>query len=318
MLIPINAAPPRSIRCRSKCEERSLLVYLDLMLESTVHKSRVTFCGINALHESSRTMYILNEKTWSVGDSAPPSERRRPCCCHVSAPIARIDNDSFICSEAKFTSESVKVMNTIHTWLATLSIEKKKSKHRTWSFSGAKPLHRCYRSISVVGWTCHFFTISGLSPVLLLNRQGQTLTFSSSSSSSSLMHLSYRSSSAVQLFLHALSHLAENMCSGLLCELLWCDFGTENTTFWQLADELQPFFFQRIFQMGSWVSSVQSFTAAHECTADTLQRTLLFSFDFVLLWLWIPLITRSFPTSAFCSFFPLCISFRPGLYITDL
>lgn len=248
MLIPINAAPPRSIRCRSKCEERSLLVYLDLMLESTMHKSRVTFCGIHALHESSRTMYILNEKTWSVGDSAPPSERRRPCCCHVSAPIARIDNDSFICSEAKFTSESVKVMNTIHTWLATLSIEKKKSKHRTWSFSGAKPLHRCYRSISVVGWTCHFFTISGLSPVLLLNRQGQTLTFSSSSSSSSLMHLSYRSSSAVQLFLHALSHLAENMCSGLLCELLWCDFGTENTTFWQLADELQPFFFKEYFK----------------------------------------------------------------------
>lgn len=100
MLIPINAAPPRSIRCRSKCEERSLLVYLDLMLESTMHKSRVTFCGIHALHESSRTMYILNEKTWSVGDSAPPSERRRPCCYHVSAPIARIDNDSFICSEA--------------------------------------------------------------------------------------------------------------------------------------------------------------------------------------------------------------------------
>lgn len=67
-----------------------------------MHKSRVTFCGINALHESSSTMYILNEKTWSVisGRPAPPSEPRRPCCCHVSAPIAQINNDSFICSEA--------------------------------------------------------------------------------------------------------------------------------------------------------------------------------------------------------------------------
>lgn len=137
MLIPINAAPPRSIRCRSKCEERSLLVYLDLMLESTMHKSRVTFCGINALHESSRTMYILNEKTWSVGDLLRHLS--------VTAPVAamfqpRTNKQWFLyLPQGKFTSESVKVMNTIHTWLAT-----------TWSFSGATTAQML--PINICGW----------------------------------------------------------------------------------------------------------------------------------------------------------------------
>lgn len=115
----------------------------------------------------------------------------------------------------------VNVMNIICTGLATHSIHIWKagtSKHCNWCvrwFSYTNTVQ--ILKINIRSW-CNMlhFSICSFSPVPLnLHRQKLTL-------SSSLIHLLWQNSSAIQVFLCTLFHLAEKVHCGLFCELLWC------------------------------------------------------------------------------------------------